>query len=184
MLDPATTNRLESSFFDLFLDSIVHVWIVLLKPLVLLCLRDRKTMFWVSVHEITLIGPRSCHLPLGFGPRPQPTSIDMAMANPVDKCLLVGIIDLCRVDVLSNILFSDLSAFDYTVLTAIASDEAVHNSVANLQGLVSLPGVRRKFSRSITNYPEINPELPSLQIHSNYFSFVKGVVFIWIWWLY
>lgn len=54
MLDPTATNGLEAAFLDLLLDTIKSRRIILLKPLVLLCLRAAEAKLRVSIDEIAL----------------------------------------------------------------------------------------------------------------------------------
>ena len=69
---------------------------------------------------------------------------DVAMADGIDKRLLIAIIDLGRTSIFAQVFLRNLAAFDDGVL--IAQYKGVDDGVADLLGLVTLPRVRRKFS--------------------------------------
>ena len=70
VLDPRTTDEVEFSFEYLLFNTFEKGWIKLLKPLVLLGLTTSEPMFWISVHEVDLGGPRTSDLLLGNTIRP------------------------------------------------------------------------------------------------------------------
>jgi len=94
MLNPAASDRLESALLDLVLDSVKDIRIVLFEPLVLLCLGDGKSMFWVTIHQIALVRPGSGNLPLRLSPRPKPAGIDMALTNTINNRRSSSLVDL------------------------------------------------------------------------------------------
>jgi hypothetical protein len=55
----------------------------------LLSLRTGKIEFWVPVHQIALVGPRPDDLSLCLRPRPEPTRVNVTVANCKDSWLLV-----------------------------------------------------------------------------------------------
>lgn len=68
--DPGSTKRLERSLGYLLLDPGEQGGVELFRPFELLRLGSREPMLWVSVHNVTLGGPRSSRLLLGHGERP------------------------------------------------------------------------------------------------------------------
>jgi hypothetical protein len=71
-LDPRATDRNESTLGNAFLDSLKQLWMILLQPVVLLCLRAGKLVLWILVHQAQLRCPASSTFAPGLSIWPQP----------------------------------------------------------------------------------------------------------------
>lgn len=93
MLHPASTNRLEFSLPHLCLDSVIQRRVELLQPFILLGRRTGETVLGITINQIALAGPGAGYLAFGLVPRPEPASVNMAMANGVDDMFFVSIVN-------------------------------------------------------------------------------------------
>lgn len=73
----------------------------------------------------------------------------MAVAGCKDNGLAFSLVDIGRVNFRANVLLGNLACLDDRLLAAIALNKGIHHGIANYQGLVSLPGIRRELSSSI-----------------------------------
>jgi len=149
VLDPATSNRHECAFLDLAFYAVKGGRIQGLQPFELLSLRGDEAVLGISLQEIALIQPRSCNLTLSLRPWPQPAGIDVTVSDCIDNGLLVTVVDLGRVDFVSNIFLCNLPASNDGIVCTTARNKGVNDVVADLQSLVFLPGVFWKLSRCV-----------------------------------
>jgi hypothetical protein len=112
-------------------------------------------VLWVSLQQVTLVGPRSSDLSFGLSPRPEPARIDVAVTNSSDQSRFVRVIDFGRVDI-SDVLLCDLPTLCDRIVATVGSNEGIHDGVADLESLVLLPGIFRELSSSISNDPKVD----------------------------
>lgn len=153
MLHPTSTDVLEFSFFHILANPSKEFRIVHLEPFVLLRRWTGEAVLRILVHKVALGGPRTCYfayipprklalvqtknsgnLTFSFVKWPEPACVNMAMTRSINKRISVGIVDLCRINILSYVPWSDFTTFNDRFLGS--RDKCVDDFIGDLSSRV------------------------------------------------
>lgn len=179
MLDPATTDWMELALVNLGLDSFIGGGVVLFQPLVLLSLGAGKVGLGVALHEIALVGPGPDDLALRLSPGPQPTAVDVAVANAEHNGVLSHFVDAVGIHIRTQDLLGNLATLDDGLL--VVDLEGIDDLHGNGEGVVLLSRVLWKLSCGIANLPHIEEKHASREVDGNDVGLGEGEVPVRVW---